>query len=105
MHQYAILYHPGHNRVYYEESKRFCLYELEAICQKAALTVQEAQLTRIGGVDYITFACPEPLEERSIQDLFHLSFCMRFLSGWTKGCCAPCMHRISIRWIPVSAAC
>lgn len=74
MHQYAILYHPGHNRVYYEESKRFCLYELAALCQRAGLTLEEVQLARIGGVDYITFACPEPLEGRAIQDLFHLSF-------------------------------
>ncbi len=98
MHQYAILYHPGHNRVYYEESKRFCLYELEAVAQRAGLNAQQAQLSRIGGVDYITFACPEPLGEEAVRDLFHLSFLYalfeRMDDGLLRPMAAPDFHTL-----------
>ena len=74
MHKYAILYHPGHNRVYFEESKSFCQWELAILCQKAGIELHEPQIAKIGGIDYITFECPEMLTERAVQDLFHLSF-------------------------------
>jgi hypothetical protein len=71
MHQYAILFNPGHNRVYFEESKKLSLTELRAALPNIRL---DERIEEICGVPYLLFQMEEALTSRELSVLPRLSF-------------------------------
>ncbi|MGH3947659.1 MAG: TRM11 family SAM-dependent methyltransferase [Pseudonocardiaceae bacterium] len=74
MTDYAILVFPAANRVYAESSRRLLGAEL-AVFGAAALEGKLSGIaeTALGGVDYITFSTPDPLDEHDIALLSNAS--------------------------------
>ncbi|MEG0430109.1 MAG: DNA methylase [Anaerovoracaceae bacterium] len=70
MNKYAVLANPGHNRVYFEASKKLAISELEIVF-KGATNIKEEY---IGGVFYITFEHDKELDIDNIETLSKLSF-------------------------------
>lgn len=71
---YAILINPGHNRVYFEASKKLSLVELEIACQRFSNECTGFSLSEIEGVIYVTFQTSNPLSSSDILWLSKLSF-------------------------------
>lgn len=72
--KYAILCHPGHNRVYFEESKKFIELELRIVGKTLTSNIQDIQSQEIAGVSYLIFFTEDILNENDISSLSHLSF-------------------------------
>ncbi|MEO0897977.1 MAG: hypothetical protein AAFY71_16330 [Bacteroidota bacterium] len=73
MKTYAILQHPGHNRVYYQQSGKLAMAELSLILNKLGVT-QEVQERELGGVRYLTFEWADSLSEQELKMISSLSF-------------------------------
>lgn len=73
MKKFAILINPGHNRVYFESSKRLALGELEIVGKKLSAQLNEISLQTICSVAYVVFKVKD-LNEKDKQILSHLSF-------------------------------
>lgn len=71
---YAILANPGHNRVYFEASKKLSLAELEIACRRFSNVCTNFSLAEIEGVFYVTFQTENPLSSDEIVWLSRLSF-------------------------------
>lgn len=71
---YAILANPGHNRVYFESSKKLSLAELEIACRRFSNECTGFSLTEIEGILYFTFNVEKPLSSDDIAWLSRLSF-------------------------------
>ncbi len=74
MHTYAVLCHPGHNRVYFEEAKRLAVHEMQIVCATWAADVPQPALTYIADIAYIAFATAQPLSETQLKQMGRLSF-------------------------------
>ena len=74
MPKYAILYHPGHNRVYYEASLKLSLSEFGIVAHRLSTAYGEARHEDIGGIDYLTFQTESALSESDVDILSDLSF-------------------------------
>ena len=74
MKTYAILLHPGHNRVYFEEAKRLSINELEIVGARLSTRLLQAEVQTIAGVSYVTFETAESLSAGDLAILGHLSF-------------------------------
>jgi len=74
MRTYAILLHPGHNRVYFEESKRLSVAELQVALETLALPYGDLRVTEIAGVPYLLFAVERPPARAEWEVLANLSF-------------------------------
>lgn len=72
--KYAILYHPGHNRVYFETSLKLSISEFSIVSQKFSSVCDHIERQNIYGVDYLTFETAEALDEQDIKKIFDLSF-------------------------------
>ena len=72
--KYAILYNPGHNRVYFETSLKLSISEFSIVAQKFSTKCENIQRQNIYGVDYLTFQTDTELAETDVKMLFDLSF-------------------------------
>jgi 16S rRNA G966 N2-methylase RsmD len=71
---YAILCHPGHNRVYFEESRFFIVNELAVVSSKLSANVQNIRLEMIAGIQYLLFDTDGPMSAGDLKMLARLSF-------------------------------
>lgn len=71
---YAILYHPGHNRVYFETSVQLSVSEFCIAAQQLSTACSTVQQQRICGIDYLTFETVEELDPADLEVISGLSF-------------------------------
>lgn len=71
---YAVLCHPGHNRVYYEESRNFTVNELAIAASKMSAGIDNIGIRRIAGIDYLMFETQRDMTEADLKILSQLSF-------------------------------
>jgi hypothetical protein len=74
MPNYAVLSNPGHNRVYFEASKRLSVAELEAAAPSFSVPCGDYAGKEIEGVFYVTFSAPRSLAESDLRIISRLSF-------------------------------
>lgn len=73
MHKYVILHNPGHNHVYFEESKKLSKAEL-AIALSALGLNDQVSSEMYGGIYYLTFTSEAVLTVSDLAVLSRLSF-------------------------------
>lgn len=71
---YAILYNPGHNRVYFEASLKLSISEFNIAARKFSTEYKNVQRKNICGVDYLTFQTTNELSEADVKIISALSF-------------------------------
>ena len=71
---YALLINPGHNRVYFESSLSLSLAEFGIVAAKMSVAIDEAVITPIAGIEYLTFTAADTLGAADIKILSDLSF-------------------------------
>lgn len=71
---YGILYHPGHNRVYFETALKLAELEFSIVAQKISVTVENCRNQEIGGVWYFVFQTDGALKQEDIERISELSF-------------------------------
>lgn len=71
---YAILYHPGHNRVYFETSLKLSVSEFQIAAQRFHTGYDGLCRRNIGGIDYLAFQTREDLSPEDIKIISGLSF-------------------------------
>ena len=74
MHKYAILYNPGHNRVYFRQSMRMAASELAIASDRIGARLSGVENESIAGIDYLTFAADAALCGDEIKIISELSF-------------------------------
>ena len=74
MANYAILGNPGHNRIYFQESKGFMVNELAVVGRALSTPVEAVEPKEIAGIFYLTFSTSSPLAQRDVALLSRLSF-------------------------------
>lgn len=74
--KYALLANPGHNRVYFEQSKQLAKEELALLCMSGALSVScdDIRGEEIAGIFYLTFRCADSLRPPDTELISALSF-------------------------------
>lgn len=82
---YAILYHPGHNRVYFETSIKLSVSEFQIVVQGFQTECQNVQRRQICGVEYLTFETSAGLSEADVKKVFGLSFVYALFQLETMG--------------------
>lgn len=73
MKTYALLCHPGLNRVYAQQTAALCAQELWAAAASSDIALVSAEPTELAGVDYLTFVCQESLRADQLQAIARLS--------------------------------
>jgi len=71
---YAILYNPGHNRVYFETSLRLSISEFHVAAGKLSTACENARHQQLWGIDYLTFETGGALSQTDRKLLSDLSF-------------------------------
>ncbi|NLT12947.1 MAG: hypothetical protein GXY05_01245 [Clostridiales bacterium] len=71
---YAILCHPGHNRVYFEQSKKFSVNELTIAASRMQADIGGIGLKSVAGISYVMFESGDELAESDLKILGQLSF-------------------------------
>ena len=71
---YAILYNPGHNRVYFETSLRLSISEFRVAARKLSTACENVRHQQLWGIDYLTFETGEELSQPDVKLLSDLSF-------------------------------
>ncbi len=71
---YAVLYNPGHNRVYFETSLKLSISEFNIAAQKLSTAYENVQHQNIYGIDYLTFQTDNELTQSDIRIISDLSF-------------------------------
>lgn len=74
MNKYALLLHPGHNRVYYKSSQELSIAEFSIAAQTMDCAPSAVQGEWIAGVYYLTFAAEHPLSDKDLCKIARLSF-------------------------------
>jgi len=74
MFNYAILLHPGHNRVYYNESITLSQAEFLVASQSFEKPCSNLSVIELGGLSYLTFTSQEELGLHDISLISRLSF-------------------------------
>ena len=74
MHSYLVLQDPGHNKVYFEQSKQLALAELTITCDKFIESCTDASIIHIAGIRYLSFKSNSELGEKSLELLSQMSF-------------------------------
>lgn len=74
MKKYAILANPGHNRVYFESSKKLAISELTIALTKLACNTEHIEETYIQNIFYITFEIDSPFTKDNLLIISRLSF-------------------------------
>ncbi len=81
---YALLAHPGHNRVYFDQSQPLHQMELQAVAGGFA---RGAEWRALGGVPYLAFACGQPLtpeQRRALESLSFFYALFELRDGWLQ---------------------
>lgn len=73
-HQYGIVIHPGHNRVYYDSSTDLSIAELELATTHFHVSCSEIRLIEVEGIRMLSFHTGAPLQEADLGLLSRLSF-------------------------------
>lgn len=71
---YALLGNPGHNRVYFEESKKLSVSELKIAAETMSVHCYDMRELTIADIFYIGFSADTHLSEDDIKILSRLSF-------------------------------
>ncbi len=71
---YALLQNPGHNRVYYEQSRAMALAELQIAASGAGFSCENARVEPLAGVPYFLFDTQSPLPAPALRRVCGLSF-------------------------------
>jgi hypothetical protein len=71
---YAILCHPSHNRVYFNQSGRFAVNELAIAASRISSGVRNIGVHRVAGIDYLMFEADIDLTQAELKILSQLSF-------------------------------
>lgn len=86
MHSYLVLQDPGHNKVYFEQSKQLALAELTLTCEKFNEQCADVGIVEIAGIRYLSFTSNEALSAESLELLSQMSFAFAlFKLQETKG--------------------
>lgn len=93
MQKYAILCHPGHNRVYYEAAKKLALAELTVLTRSLSVPCLDPQWEEIAGIGYVTFAAEAALSPVDWQLVSRLSFAYAMFAVPEAGA-LPCLHPV-----------
>ena len=78
--EYLILQDPGHNKVYYKESKKLCAAELSIALRSIAVESFEVSLKTLSSVDYLHLKLEKELSKEAIALISRLSFCFAIFS-------------------------
>ncbi len=71
---YALLGNPGHNRVYFKQSQKLSVGELQLALPHLSQTCRDIRVEEIGGIIYVVFSSEKPLTEKDFEILSRLSF-------------------------------
>ena len=71
---YAILFHPGHNRVYFETSLKLALSEFRIVAQNFAVRCSSISQQTLWGAEYLVFETVGDLTTSDIAMIGDLSF-------------------------------
>lgn len=71
---YAILYHPGHNRVYFDTSIALSASEFAIVSKKFSVPVSDIRSEKPEGLDFLIFESEAALSPKDIDCLCDLSF-------------------------------
>ena len=71
---YAILYHPGHNRVYFETSVQLSVSEFRIAARRLSTICSGIGQQKIRGIDYLTFETGGELGPEDLKIISGLSF-------------------------------
>lgn len=71
---YAILFHPGHNRIYYETSLKLSVAEFSIVAQNFSSPCENIRCQRLSGIEYLTFETRERLTSAELSMVSELSF-------------------------------
>ncbi len=74
MKKYAIMYNPGHNRIYYENSLKLSVSEFSIVSQEMSQKATDIKVERICGIDYLTFSFDDAPNEKDFEIISSLSF-------------------------------
>lgn len=74
MSAYAILIHPAHESISYEQARPLLLAEMEAMTAGLDVTLSSVALKEIAGNPYVTFQTEAPLFASHIRHLWRMSF-------------------------------
>lgn len=72
--KYAVLYNPGHSRVYFETALKLSIAEFSIAAQKISARCDELENQQICGVYYLTFKADDELTASDIKIISGLSF-------------------------------
>ena len=71
---YAILYNPGHNRVYFDAAQRMSAAEFNIAAKTLSTPCETIKNQNIFGIEYLTFETINELNISDIKVIFNLSF-------------------------------
>jgi len=74
MEKYAILYNPGHNRVYFKAAQALSAAELELAAKKLKASPENIGGKVLGGLPYLLFETAVPLSPDDLALISRLSF-------------------------------
>lgn len=72
--EYAIIIYPSHNRVYYKSSLKLSISELKLADNRISTAVNDAEIRKIGGINWVVFNTDEELNADDLKLLAKLSF-------------------------------
>lgn len=78
MYKYALLINPGHNRIYFETSKKLAIPELTIALNSFDNSCSDIKEEDIEDISYITFCCENELSQNEIEVISKLSFVFAF---------------------------
>ena len=64
---YLILQDPGHNRVYYAQSKKMALAELTLACEEFDQECSDIRNLNLAGVHYLTFSATQSVNSQAVS--------------------------------------
>ncbi len=74
MNKYALLLHPGHNRVYYKSSQQLSAVEFSIVAQSMDCKPSDIHGETIAGVYYLVFSTEHTLSDKDLTKIARLSF-------------------------------
>lgn len=72
---YLILQHPGHNWIYYSESRKAAMAELKVACTRLTAETKDVSLVQIAGIPYFKIETHTELSDEDVKVISNLSFC------------------------------
>lgn len=85
MKTYLILQDPGHNRVYFEQSKKMALAELTLACGYFKQECKDIEIVKLADIRYLSFSCSSAISNTELLILSQLSFSFALFQKETTG--------------------